>query len=1065
MENLPPDPCFSDVRKCGYLRKQKSMHRRFFVLRSASERGPARLEYYESEKKFRASPKAGAGGPGGPPPPPPKRTVNLETALNVNKRADAKHRHLLVLYSRDSSFSVACEGEEEQEAWFSAMLELQCKGKAHSEKGDDDIAPPGPAFKEVWQVSLRPKGLGQAKNLVGIYRLCLTEKTINFVKLSSDAAAVVLQLMNVRRCGHSENYFFIEVGRSAVTGAGEFWMQVEDSVVAQNMHETILEAMKAMSEAFRLRSKSQSLPSNPISVPTRRHHPNPPPSQVGFSRRSRGDVAASTSPALKHNFQRVRTASDGNGSASRPTSEDGSPISTTPTMRVKSQKNSGANKPSNPPVNHTKPTPVPSARPTSLPSPVSLSSSSTSGHGSECVYTHTLVNSISESPSDYGFISSDECGSSPGDLRTSYDPLNFLPPSLDDSNLNYISMGKQGLQSQEGQSQRKAPKWSSNKECEPDRSLNKRASLPPMSLGRVTPKAPRKKEGEEYTMMTRTASRESVTASTRAHSSSYPNGHDSCHGEPLKDNGKTGLGLTDNGYMAMLPGGHHGSQSKSDDYMPMTPNSVSPPQQIARTEIGGYMVMSPNGSCSPDNSAYRQSWMHSEKFSVDSNDSKMSVSEYMNMSPLSCSASSTPPDTSPHLGDDAPKMIYSYYSLPRSYKHAAGATVRPFTSRVGSSTRHSCSSSTSSDSLEDPEHVLLTFGPPKMANTTPLKRVKGRPNVNLFIDVSKANTLPKVRENPALPPAPKSPGEYVSIEFRTGSARPLPRPTSCMGGFHNLPSLPLASEYMNMELDPPAGFSHHPAMPLGVSEPKRKPCGVTPEECLNVKGAAACPTLIESPTFSDYTEMAFSTGAETPKSSSPVEQETTLRQSDPMEHIADIGNFSVQKLSPNPNQGAKLIRVDPQGRRRHCSETFLSVPTTIASLSVPFSDHAKRHSSASFENVWTKGEVGAGTAANTATANGAMAAVPDDHPGSLPRQPSGGFESGLNYIDLDLAKDGGQEGMSLQPKPFSQCAASGSGVAGSTGSSIASLNTYASIDFHKSEELRSHKTSKDGTEC
>lgn len=268
-----------------------------------------------------------------------------------------------------------------------------------------------------------------------------------------------------------------------------------------------------------------------------------------------------------------------------------------------------------------------------------------------------------------------------------------------------------------------------------------------------------------------------------------------------------------------------------------------------------------------------------------------------------------------------------------------------------------------------------------------------------------------------------------------------------------------------MELDPPAGFSHHPAMPLGVSEPKRKPCGVTPEECLNVKGAAACPTLIESPTFSDYTEMAFSTGAETPKSSSPVEQETTLRQSDPMEHIADIGNFSVQKLSPNPNQGAKLIRVDPQGRRRHCSETFLSVPTTIASLSVPFSDHAKRHSSASFENVWTKGEVGAGTAANTATANGAMAAVPDDHPGSLPRQPSGGFESGLNYIDLDLAKDGGQEGMSLQPKPFSQCAASGSGVAGSTGSSIASLNTYASIDFHKSEELRSHKTSKDGTEC
>lgn len=92
--------------------------------------------------------------------------------------------------------------------------------------GDYGVPNPGPAFKEVWQVKVWPKGLGQAKNLVGIYRLCLTDKTVNFVKLNSDAAAVVLQLMNVRRCGHSENFFFVEVGRSAVTGPGEFWMQV-----------------------------------------------------------------------------------------------------------------------------------------------------------------------------------------------------------------------------------------------------------------------------------------------------------------------------------------------------------------------------------------------------------------------------------------------------------------------------------------------------------------------------------------------------------------------------------------------------------------------------------------------------------------------------------------------------------------------------------------------------------------------------------------------------------------------------------------------------------------------
>uniref|UniRef100_A0A8C9KTC9 Insulin receptor substrate 1 n=1 Tax=Serinus canaria TaxID=9135 RepID=A0A8C9KTC9_SERCA len=237
------------IPKVGYLRKPKSMHKRFFVLRAASESGPARLEYYENEKKWRH--KSGA----------PKRSIPLESCFNINKRADSKNKHLVALYTKDEHFAIAADSEPEQESW----------AKGLGEAGEDSYGEvaPGPAFKEVWQVILKPKGLGQTKNLIGIYRLCLTNKTISFVKLNSDAAAVVLQLLNIRRCGHSENFFFIEVGRSAVTGPGEFWMQVDDSVVAQNMHETILEAMRAMSEEFRPRSKSQSSSncSNPISVP------------------------------------------------------------------------------------------------------------------------------------------------------------------------------------------------------------------------------------------------------------------------------------------------------------------------------------------------------------------------------------------------------------------------------------------------------------------------------------------------------------------------------------------------------------------------------------------------------------------------------------------------------------------------------------------------------------------------------------------------------------------------------------------------------------------------------
>ncbi|XP_024913384.1 insulin receptor substrate 1 isoform X2 [Cynoglossus semilaevis] len=106
-----------DVRKSGYLRKQKSMHRRYFVLRAASERGPARLEYYESEKKFRG--KA----------PVPKKAVALETCFNINKRADSKNKHMIVLYTRAESFAIAAENEADQDEWYQAMVELQCKSK------------------------------------------------------------------------------------------------------------------------------------------------------------------------------------------------------------------------------------------------------------------------------------------------------------------------------------------------------------------------------------------------------------------------------------------------------------------------------------------------------------------------------------------------------------------------------------------------------------------------------------------------------------------------------------------------------------------------------------------------------------------------------------------------------------------------------------------------------------------------------------------------------------------------------------------------------------------------
>lgn len=60
VDSSKPRNSMAGVVKFGYLKKMKSMRKKFFVLREETvQYGPARLEYYESEKKWRtnASPK------------------------------------------------------------------------------------------------------------------------------------------------------------------------------------------------------------------------------------------------------------------------------------------------------------------------------------------------------------------------------------------------------------------------------------------------------------------------------------------------------------------------------------------------------------------------------------------------------------------------------------------------------------------------------------------------------------------------------------------------------------------------------------------------------------------------------------------------------------------------------------------------------------------------------------------------------------------------------------------------------------------------------------------------
>ncbi|XP_017553161.2 insulin receptor substrate 1-B [Pygocentrus nattereri] len=1195
METLAaPEPqSYEDVRKSGYLRKQKSMHRRFFVLRAASEHGPARLEYYENEKKFRSKS------------PVPKKVVHLDSCFNINKRADSKNKHMIVLYTRGESFAIAADTEQAQNEWYQAMLDLQCRSKTpddYGSGGECGLLSPGPAFKEVWQVKLWPKGLGQARNLIGIYRLCLTDKTVNFVKLNSDVAAVVLQLMNVRRCGHSENFFFIEVGRSAMTGPGEFWMQVEDSVVAQNMHETLLEAMKALSEEFRQRSKTQAAgascgggtASNPISVPSRRHHPNLPPSQVGFSRRARTETpgvphSTNTSPTPRHGFSRSRTASigarteDGSGrmtALSTSPSLNGSSCSTTPTLRPKPTRAPTPAKITLSLARYT-PNPAPSPAP-------SLSSSS--GHGSECglggapmgtvpICTYARIPqrvSMSGSPSDYG--SSDEYGSSPGEHSLL---AAGLPAPLVDTSTGCVLVGHRNSSHKRAHG-RRVLRRSSSRECEAERRLlSKRASLPPSSAQeRLVPRRreEEEEEDEDYAVMSRSASRESFT-SRRGSGSSV-----TTSSGQLENSADKGVNTREvpedasieSGYMSMLPGvtappaslslSVSEAESKGgDEYMAMTPNSsVSPPQHIRVPVSEGYMIMSPNSSCSPD--------LHGMSGCLWGSRSSMESrtgSDYMNMSPISArSACSTPP-SHPEQHPLQPKTVYSYFSLPRSYKHTtlstrfeddlgkgrrpegvcgsgsgAGGRVRRSgypnsgDSSVGPnggghlslSSSSFSSSSASTESLEDkplslpagivgkttrsstghrvggahPKDSAHQYhqqrrGPGVLKQGHPQQR-KGRP-FSLFVDMSKANTLPRVRET-LQPTVPQSSGEYVSIVYQgeQGSCnkgvtavdqgcsvvqrhpKTLYGPSQCQVGSTSLPrsfSAPLSttistsSEYVNMDLGnsplsctPLSSFNPAPAIAPKAREKLTRAPKVGQEAEMghrkSNKITLASIDITAAP-FTDYTEMAFGLVAAEGASHCPKPSQTTEPSSMEREQSME---FPSPKAFPKSDQGARVVRAESSARRRHRSDTFKAPPplplspSTSSSIfpETPQANPPRRHGLDS--SLWATAQP-----TTSQCAGPGVAAVP------TAQAASSSLEQSLNYIDLDLASKESPQ-ISLDGSSGSHFSVLGGGstvgLAGTAvgGNTNSNINTYASIDFFKSEELRVHQSSrKDSKEC
>ena len=92
-----------------FLSLLQTMRKKFFVLRCESSTGPARLEYFDSEKKFRIGSLS-------------KRTIDLKTCFNINKKSDSKHKHAIALYTRDDCFPIVADDENALNEWLQALL-------------------------------------------------------------------------------------------------------------------------------------------------------------------------------------------------------------------------------------------------------------------------------------------------------------------------------------------------------------------------------------------------------------------------------------------------------------------------------------------------------------------------------------------------------------------------------------------------------------------------------------------------------------------------------------------------------------------------------------------------------------------------------------------------------------------------------------------------------------------------------------------------------------------------------------------------------------------------------
>jgi len=246
---------------------RNGVRKKWFVLFGPSATEPARLEYWDNERKWRAKT-------------PAKRSIVLQKCFNINRKLDtrdSRSKIVIAIYTLDDCMSIVFETENELIDWLDQLLTLQ-QGKA----GNVDGKRPVPNYEHMWNVTVKAftpedNNFTQVDHLKGPQRLCVTPNSVKFFPVGSDHC-VEFPHACLRCCAHNDRHFKLETGRNSPSGSGALLIDCDHPEVSQYLHQTMVKAMEnSKSKEHYLKSSGSRNRSLSLSESQRASTANHPP--------------------------------------------------------------------------------------------------------------------------------------------------------------------------------------------------------------------------------------------------------------------------------------------------------------------------------------------------------------------------------------------------------------------------------------------------------------------------------------------------------------------------------------------------------------------------------------------------------------------------------------------------------------------------------------------------------------------------------------------------------------------------------------------------------------------